>query len=87
MQSWGVHRHCGPSPCLAHGCAMLRGCVRTVALHFIVRAVARYTSLHCADNINVSHGQTAGMIDSLFTGNRLGHSADIAGAAGRSVAR
>lgn len=29
-------------------------------------------------NINVSHGQTAGMIDSLFTGNRLGHSADIA---------
>lgn len=32
-----------------------------------------------ADNINVSHGQTAGMIDSLFTGDRLGHSADIAG--------
>ncbi|PRW44880.1 ribulose bisphosphate carboxylase oxygenase chloroplastic isoform C [Chlorella sorokiniana] len=29
-------------------------------------------------NINVSHGQTAGMIDSLFVGDRLGHSADIA---------
>lgn len=30
-------------------------------------------------NINVDHGQTAGMIDSIFTGNVLGHKSDIAG--------
>ncbi|PSC73399.1 ribulose bisphosphate carboxylase oxygenase chloroplastic [Micractinium conductrix] len=29
-------------------------------------------------NINVTHGQRAGMIDSLFTGNKLGHMTDIA---------
>ncbi|KAI3426183.1 hypothetical protein D9Q98_008560 [Chlorella vulgaris] len=29
-------------------------------------------------NINVDHGQTSGMIDSLFTGNVLGHKSDIA---------
>ncbi|KAL4448554.1 hypothetical protein ABPG75_005773 [Micractinium tetrahymenae] len=29
-------------------------------------------------NINVSHGQRAGMIDTLFTGNVLGHMTDIA---------
>ncbi|EFN56322.1 hypothetical protein CHLNCDRAFT_144763 [Chlorella variabilis] len=29
-------------------------------------------------NINVDHGQTAGMIDSIFTGNVLGHKSDIA---------
>lgn len=34
-------------------------------------------------NINVDHGQRAGMIDSLFTGNVLGHKTDIAGACTR----
>lgn len=29
-------------------------------------------------NINVSHGQNVAFIDSLFTGNRLGHETDIA---------
>jgi hypothetical protein len=64
-----------PSPCQSSWGAKEAGGGRSAESDYLseLGAAQQY-------NINVDHGQRAGMIDSLFTGSVLGHKTDIAGA-------